>query len=76
MTRFDLTLLLLLSNSAECHDRAGCFAHGRSDCRHSLLIVNGRVGPGSGTSRGFRRVVQGDPGLLTPCRMTRAPSVA
>src|SRR6266704_164584 len=65
MTPFDLTLLLLLSNSVQnamtgpdTSLAGGVMAAG------TLLTLNFIVGRTSGTNRGFRKFIQGSPTLL------------
>jgi len=65
MTPFDLTLLLLLSNSVQnamTGPDTSLFGGVAAAC--TLLLLNYLVGTLSGANRGFRRVVQGEPSLL------------
>lgn len=65
MTPFDLTLLLLLSNSVQnAMTGPDTSLLGGVIAASTLLILNYVVGIFSGRSRGFRRVVQGEPSLL------------
>jgi uncharacterized membrane protein YcaP (DUF421 family) len=65
MTPFDLTLLLLLSNSVQnAMTGPDTSLLGGVIAASTLLILNYIVGTISGRSRGFRRVVQGEPSLL------------
>src|SRR6266550_113812 len=65
MTPFDLTLLLLLSNSVQNamtgpdNSLAGCAV-----AAATLLILNYLVAEVAGTNRRFRRFIQGQPSLL------------
>jgi uncharacterized membrane protein YcaP (DUF421 family) len=65
MTPFDLTLLLLLSNSVQnamTGPDTSLFGGVAAAC--TLLILNYVVGNVSGVNRRFRRLVQGEPSLL------------
>jgi uncharacterized membrane protein YcaP (DUF421 family) len=65
MTPFDLTLLLLLSNSVQnamTGPDTSLFGGVVAAC--TLLLLNYGIGTLSGTNRAFRRVVQGEPSLL------------
>ncbi|MGA8763197.1 MAG: YetF domain-containing protein [Candidatus Sulfotelmatobacter sp.] len=65
MTPFDLTLLLLLSNSVQnAMTGPDTSVAGGVVAASTLLLLNYIVGSLSGTSRGFRRVVEGEPSLL------------
>jgi hypothetical protein len=65
MTPFDLTLLLLLSNSVQNAMTApDTSLIGGVIAASTLLLLNYAIGTLSGTSRGFRRVVPGEPSLL------------
>lgn len=65
MTPFDLTLLLLLSNSVQnAMTGPDTSLMGGVIAATTLLLVNYFVGVLSGRSRGFRRVVEGEPSLL------------
>ena len=65
MTPFDLTLLLLLSNSVQnamTGPDTSLFGGIVAAC--TLLLLNHLIGNISGTNRSFRRIVQGEPSLL------------
>jgi uncharacterized membrane protein YcaP (DUF421 family) len=65
MTPFDLTLLLLLSNSVQnAMTGPDTSLIGGVVAASTLLLLNYLVGAFSGSSRGFRRVVEGQPSLL------------
>jgi uncharacterized membrane protein YcaP (DUF421 family) len=65
MTPFDLTLLLLLSNSVQnAMTGPDTSLLGGVLAASTLLLLNYVVGMLSGKNRGFRRVVQGEPSLL------------
>jgi uncharacterized membrane protein YcaP (DUF421 family) len=65
MTPFDLTLLLLLSNSVQnAMTGPDTSLIGGIVAASTLLLLNYLVGTLSGASRGFRRVVEGEPSLL------------
>ena len=65
MTPFDLTLLLLLSNSVQnAMTGPDTSVIGGVAAASTLLILNYLVGILSGSSRKFRRVVEGEPSLL------------
>src|ERR1022692_5208496 len=65
MTPFDLTLLLLISNSVQnAMTGPDTSLVGGVVAASTLLLVNYLVGSLSGSSRGFRRVVEGEPSLL------------
>jgi uncharacterized membrane protein YcaP (DUF421 family) len=65
MTPFDLTLLLLLSNSVQnAMTGPDTSLVGGIAAASTLLILNYLVGAVSGSSRRFRRVVEGEPSLL------------
>jgi len=65
MTPFDLTLLLLLSNSVQnAMTGPDTSLIGGVVAAATLLLLNHLVGTLSGASRGFRRVVEGEPSLL------------
>src|SRR5271168_5341809 len=62
MTPFDLTLLLLLSNSVQnAMTGPDTSLIGGVIAASTLLLLNYFVGTLSGASRGFRRVVEGEP---------------
>src|ERR1035437_5352807 len=65
MTPFDLTLLLLLSNSVQnAMTGPDTSLLGGVAAATTLLVLNYGIGRFSGSSRGFRRVVEGEPSLL------------
>jgi len=65
MTPFDLTLLLLLSNSVQnAMTGPDTSLLGGVMAAATLLLLNHLVGIVSGTNRGFRKVVEGEPSLL------------
>ena len=65
MTPFDLTLLLLLSNSVQnAMTGPDTSLLGGAVAAATLLILNYVVADVSGLSRRFRRVIQGEPSLL------------
>jgi uncharacterized membrane protein YcaP (DUF421 family) len=65
MTPFDLTLLLLLSNSVQnAMTGPDTSLIGGVVAASTLLLLNYLIGTLSGTSRRFRRVVQVEPSLL------------
>src|SRR5271169_7061481 len=65
MTPFDLTLLLLLSNSVQnAMTGPDTSLIGGVVAASTLLLLNYLVGRFSGANRGFRRVVEGHPSLL------------
>ena len=65
MTPFDLTLLLLLSNSVQnAMTGPDTSLAGGIVAASTLLLLNYVVGSISGTNRQFRRLVQGQPSLL------------
>lgn len=65
MTPFDLTLLLLLSNSVQnAMTGPDTSLAGGIVAASTLLILNFIVGSVSGSSRRFRRVIEGEPSLL------------
>ena len=65
MTPFDLTLLLLLSNSVQnAMTGPDTSLAGGAVAASTLLIMNYAVGTLSGSSRRFRRVIEGQPSLL------------
>src|SRR5438445_1155440 len=65
MTPFDLTLLLLLSNSVQnAMTGPDTSVIGGVAAASTLLILNYLVGRFSGSNRAFRRVVEGEPSLL------------
>src|SRR5271154_642829 len=65
MTPFDLTLLLLLSNSVQnAMTGPDTSLIGGIVAAGTLLVMNYIVGTLSGKNRGFRRVVEGEPSLL------------
>ena len=65
MTPFDLTLLLLLSNSVQnAMTGPDTSLVGGIVAACTLLILNYGIGTLSGTNPAFRRLVQGEPSLL------------
>jgi len=65
MTPFDLTLLLLLSNSVQnAMTGPDTSLLGGAVAAGTLLILNYLVAEVSGTNRRFRRLIQGEPSLL------------
>lgn len=65
MTPFDLTLLLLLSNSVQnAMTGPDTSLIGGVVAASTLLVLNYLVGTISGSNRRFRRIVQGEPSLL------------
>jgi uncharacterized membrane protein YcaP (DUF421 family) len=65
MTPFDLTLLLLLSNSVQnAMTGPDNSLAGGAVAAATLLILNYMVGEVSGVNRRFRKYVQGEPSLL------------
>jgi uncharacterized membrane protein YcaP (DUF421 family) len=65
MTPFDLTLLLLLSNSVQnAMTGPDTSVIGGVVAASTLLLLNYLVGRFSGSNRAFRRVVEGEPSLL------------
>jgi uncharacterized membrane protein YcaP (DUF421 family) len=65
MTPFDLTLLLLISNSVQnAMTGPDTSLVGGVIAASTLLVLNYFVGTLSGVNRGFRRMVQGEPSLL------------
>src|SRR5713101_7076018 len=65
MTPFDLTLLLLLSNSVQnAMTGPDTSLAGGAIAACTLLILNYLVAEVSGTNRRFRRMIQGQPTLL------------
>jgi uncharacterized membrane protein YcaP (DUF421 family) len=65
MTPFDLTLLLLLSNSVQnAMTGPDTSLTGGAVAAGTLLILNYFVAEVSGTNRRFRRLIQGQPTLL------------
>ncbi len=65
MTPFDLTLLLLLSNSVQnAMTGPDTSLVGGVIAACTLLSLNYLIGTVSGTNRAFRRIVQGEPSLL------------
>jgi uncharacterized membrane protein YcaP (DUF421 family) len=65
MTPFDLTLLLLLSNSVQnAMTGPDTSLSGGAVAAATLLILNYFVAELSGTNRRFRRLIQGQPSLL------------
>src|ERR1700686_4467316 len=65
MTPFDLTLLLLLSNSVQnAMTGPDTSLIGGVIAASTLLLLNFAIGSLSGPSRRFRRVVEGEPSLL------------
>ncbi len=65
MTPFDLTLLLLISNSVQnAMTGPDTSLIGGVIAAGTLLVLNYAVGTLAGINRGFRRAVEGDPTLL------------
>lgn len=65
MTPFDLTLLLLLSNSVQnAMTGPDTSLAGGAVAAATLLILNYLIAGVSGTNRRFRRLIQGEPSLL------------
>ncbi len=65
MTPFDLVLLLLISNSVQnAMTGPDTSLLGGVIAAATLLVLNYVVGTLSGSSRGFRRIVEGEPSLL------------
>src|SRR5579862_7573 len=65
MTPFDLTLLLLLSNSVQnAMTGPDTSLLGGAVAAATLLILNYGIGNLSGTNRHFRRLIEGEPSLL------------
>lgn len=65
MTPFDLTLLLLLSNSVQnAMTGPDTSLAGGAIAAATLLILNYLIGNVSGVNRRFRRLIQGEPSLL------------
>jgi len=65
MTPFDLTLLLLLSNSVQnAMTGPDTSLAGGAVAACTLLVLNYLVAEGSGANRRFRRLIQGQPSLL------------
>ncbi len=65
MTPFDLTLLLLLSNSVQnAMTGPDTSLAGGAVAAATLLILNYLIAELSGTNRRFRRLIQGQPSLL------------
>lgn len=65
MTPFDLTLLLLLSNSVQnAMTGPDTSLAGGVIAASTLLVLNYFVANLSGTNRRFRKLIQGDPSLL------------
>src|SRR5579863_1605551 len=65
MTPFDLTLLLLLSNSVQnAMTGPDTSLAGGAVAAATLLLLNYLIGSVSGASRRFRKLVQGQPSLL------------
>src|SRR6202795_413405 len=65
MTPFDLTLLLLLSNSVQnAMTGPDTSLLGGVIAASTLLLLNYAVGNLSGRNQNFRRIVQGEPTLL------------
>src|SRR6266852_5500790 len=65
MTPFDLTLLLLLSNSVQnAMTGPDTSVAGGVTAAATLLLLNFAIGKFSGTNRAFRKFVQGQPTLL------------
>lgn len=65
MTPFDLTLLLLLSNSVQnAMTGPDTSLAGGAVAASTLLVLNYFIGTLSGTNRRFRKLIQGEPSLL------------
>ncbi len=65
MTPFDLTLLLLISNSVQnAMTGPDTSLIGGVIAASTLLVLNYVIGTLSGVNRGFRRLVEGEPSLL------------
>jgi len=65
MTPFDLTLLLLLSNSVQnAMTGPDTSLMGGAVAASTLLVLNYSIAQVSGTNRRFRRVIEGQPSLL------------
>jgi uncharacterized membrane protein YcaP (DUF421 family) len=65
MTPFDLTLLLLLSNSVQnAMTGPDTSLMGGAVAASTLLILNYLIGNLSGANRRFRRLIEGEPSLL------------
>src|SRR5206468_11608860 len=65
MTPFDLTLLLLLSNSVQnAMTGPDTSVMGGVTAATTLLLLNFGIGRFSGTNRAFRKFIQGKPTLL------------
>lgn len=65
MTPFDLTLLLLLSNSVQnAMTGPDTSLAGGGIAASTLLVLNYLIGNLSGVNRRFRRLIQGQPSLL------------
>ena len=65
MTPFDLTLLLLLSNSVQnAMTGPDTSLMGGAVAACTLLVLNYVIGNLSGVNRRFRRLIQGEPSLL------------
>jgi uncharacterized membrane protein YcaP (DUF421 family) len=65
MTPFDLTLLLLLSNSVQnAMTGPDTSLAGGAVAACTLLVLNYLIGNLSGANRRFRRLIQGEPSLL------------
>jgi uncharacterized membrane protein YcaP (DUF421 family) len=65
MTPFDLTLLLLLSNSVQnAMTGPDTSLAGGAVAAGTLLVLNYVIGNVSGVNRRFRRLIQGQPSLL------------
>ena len=65
MTPFDLTLLLLLSNSVQnAMTGPDTSLAGGAVAASTLLVLNYLIARSSGTNRHFRRFVEGQPSLL------------
>ncbi|HEY1676211.1 MAG TPA: YetF domain-containing protein [Candidatus Sulfotelmatobacter sp.] len=77
MTPFDLTLLLLLSNSVQnAMTGSDTSLSGGAVAACTLLILNYFVAEVSGTNRRFRRLIQGQPTLLIHDGKTIEPHLA
>ena len=65
MTPFDLTLLLLLSNSVQnAMTGPDTSLAGGAVAATTLLVLNYLIGTLSGENRRFRKLIQGEPSLL------------
>ena len=77
MTPFDLTLLLLISNSVQnAMTGPDTSVIGGVAAAMTLLVLNYLVAELSGTNRRFRRMIQGQPTLLVHDGNVLAPHLA